>query len=125
MQSVFNGLKDFFDANAVEIVRKVRSPKYAFRLLVYDKKTHKLLSDRTFKGHSEDYLLATFTAHIAKNRLLRRYTPSKVILRLTDTSTHLIPLKMFARIENETQKKEGKTMIVDSDEVREKLEVES
>lgn len=124
MQNVFNGLKDFFDENAVEIVRKIRSPKYAFRLLVYDKGTGKLINDRTFKGHNEDALLATFLGHITKQRLLRRYTPKKVRLRLTDTSTHLIPLKLFARMDEETKRNKDGSMIVDSDQVKDQIAVD-
>jgi len=124
MGSLFNGIRDFIDENAIEIVRRVRSPKYAFRLLVYDRKTGKLINDRTFKGHTEDALNATFIGHIAKQRLLRRYTPRKVRLRITDTSTHLIPLKLFAKLSKEVGSNGG-PLVLDSDEVKDRIEVES
>ena len=77
------------------------SDNYAMRLLVFRKSDNKLVVDRTFIANSEYSLMAKFTAYIAKQRLLRRFTPKKVYIRIKSTTKHKVPLKFFASLEKE------------------------
>lgn len=98
--------------NVTEMIKSHRKPIFAFRMLVYNRKTGEKIRDRTFYGHTENELMSKFVAHITKEKLLRRYTPQKVKIRVKETSTHLIPMHFFARLEKETN---GKVFLKDDE----------
>lgn len=97
-----------------DIIDKRKKELYGIRMLVYSAKTGKKITDRTFTAPNEQSLMLKVNFHVAKKRMFRQYTPSKVKLRFMTTNRNMPPLWFLQKLVEEG-KKEGKEIVLEEE----------